>query len=567
MGTDNPTQFDYSAAIRSWESRAPWFHRALARVGLQGKLIFCFLVVLMATLGGNFWLLARQGRTVFDRVASEHAAEMARALGLASQTPLEHKDVGELARVAGDLLKHRDVSVVAFYDATGGLLTVASQDPDLDPAFLPDPRKHTQALMQPFHGSLPALGNYVRVSAPVITFVSGPPRVGTADGGGSHVAGYVTVCLSQTDTDGALYRGRVSVGAFNLLVLLASAPLVFILVHRIFSPIRELVAAADKIAAGDLETEVAIHRPDAIGALARSLNGMVRKVRAQQQELEEANRQLAEANRDLEQKVQQRTSQLEAANKRLSSEIAEKEDFLRAVSHDLNAPLRNISGMASMLLLKNREAFDDEIIHRLERIQKNVEVETSLISELLELSRIKTRRQRTENVEIGDLVREVAGMFEGDLVSHGVRFVVDSPLPVLHCERPRLRQVFQNLIDNAIKYMGEGTRRPGEASPRKEIHVGCLAHNDEVEFYVEDTGGGIEEDERDKVFYVFRRGRNATASGVPGKGVGLASVKSIVETYNGTIWVESEIGRGSTFRFTVNGKFLVEKAKELLVAG
>ncbi|MDB5174510.1 MAG: putative two-component system sensor histidine kinase [Phycisphaerales bacterium] len=567
METENSTQFDHAAAIRSWESRAPWFRRALARAGLQGKLIFCFLVVLMATLGGSFWLLSRQGRAVFDRVAAEHAAEMARALGLASQTPLERKDVHELSRVAGDLLKHRDVSVVAFYDASGALLTVASQDPDLDPTFLPDPKKHTQDLMQPFHGSLPALGRYVRISAPVITFVPGPPD-GGAGGGGSRVAGYVTVCLSQTDTDGALHRGRVSVGAFNLLVMLASVPLVYMLVHRIFSPIRELVAAADKIAAGDLETEVAIHRPDAIGTLARSLNGMVRRVRTQQKELEEANRQLAEANRDLEQNVQQRTSQLEAANKRLSSEIAEKEDFLRAVSHDLNAPLRNISGMASMLLLKNRGAFDDEIIHRLERIQKNVEVETGLISELLELSRIKTRRQRTEDVEIGELVREIAGMFEGDLGANGIRFVVDSTLPVLHCERSRLRQVFQNLIDNAIKYMGDGSRRPGEASARKEIHVGCLAHNDEAEFYVEDTGVGIEEDERDKVFYVFRRGRKAAVSGIPGKGVGLASVKSIVETYNGTIWVESEVGRGSTFRFTVNGKFVAKKtANELVVAG
>ncbi|HWE96982.1 MAG TPA: ATP-binding protein [Tepidisphaeraceae bacterium] len=557
MGTPTPTQLDHAAAIRSWESRAWWFRRVLARVGLQGKLIFCFLIVLLATLGGSFWLLGRQGRTVFDRVAAEHAAEMARALGLASEAPLEHKNVPELARVAKDLLKHRDVAVVAFYDASGALLTLASPDPDLDPAFLPDPTLYPREMMQPFHGSLPALGQYVRIVAPVIAFVPGPKP--GAPGAGSRVVGYVAVCLSQADTDAALHRARVSIGAFNLLVMLLSVPLVFWLVHRIFSPIRELVGAADKIAAGDLETKVAIHRPDAIGTLARSLNGMVVRVRAQQQELEEANRRLAEANRDLEQKVHQRTAQLETANKRLSSEIAEKEDFLRAVSHDLNAPLRNISGMASMLLLKKREAFDEEVIHRLERIQKNVDVETSLISELLELSRIKSRRQKAEDVEIGELVREVAGVFEEDLSAHAIRFVVDSPLPVLHCERARLRQVFQNLIDNAIKYMGEGSKRSGEGLPRKEIHVGCLARDDEAEFYVEDTGIGIEPEERDKVFYVFRRGRSAALSGIPGKGVGLASVKSIVETYNGTIWVESEVGRGSTFRFTVNGKFLAEK--------
>ena len=111
----------------------------------------------------------------------------------------------------------------------------------------------------------------------------------------------------------------------------------------------------------------------------------------------------------------QRTAQLEAANRRLSSEIAEKEDFLRAVSHDLNAPLRNISGMTSMLLMKHGDRFNEEIVHRLQRIQKNVEAETDLISELLELSRIKTRREKMEMVETGAVVHELEGILEDDL--------------------------------------------------------------------------------------------------------------------------------------------------------
>jgi signal transduction histidine kinase len=115
--------------------------------------------------------------------------------------------------------------------------------------------------------------------------------------------------------------------------------------------------------------------------------------------------------------------------------------------------------------------------------------------------------------------------------------------------------VFQNLIDNAIKYMGEGSPAGGaETGPVKEIHVGCTVRADEAEFYVRDTGIGIEQEDLDKVFRVFRRGKNPAVQGVPGKGVGLASVKSIVETYSGTIWVESQLGRGSTFRFTINGK-------------
>ena len=78
----------------------------------------------------------------------------------------------------------------------------------------------------------------------------------------------------------------------------------------------------------------------------------------------------------------------------------------------------------------------------------------------------------------------------------------------------------------------------------------------EAEFYVRDTGIGIDRDDLDKVFFIFRRGKNTQAQNIAGKGVGLASVKSIIETYNGKIWVESERGVGSIFRFTINARFL-----------
>jgi len=194
--------------------------------------------------------------------------------------------------------------------------------------------------------------------------------------------------------------------------------------------------------------------------------------------------------------------------------------------------------------MKYKEKFDEDVLHRLERIKKNVDVETDLIAELLELSRIKTRRQRMEPVDVESLVNELRGVFENDLKSRSIHLIMDTPLPVLEAERARLRQVFQNLIDNAIKYMGDGLRR--------EIHLGCAPRAGEVEFYVRDTGTGIDPEDIDKVFFVFRRGKSV--SNIAGKGVGLASVKSIVETYNGSIWVESKLGEGTTFRFTINGK-------------
>ena len=539
MPAEQSPQVDYNDAVQSYLARSPWYRRATARMGLQGKLIICFMMLLLVALCGSYWLFLRETRQTLWHAACERIINVSQSLAMAATTPLDEHDVPELTRMARDFVKNDDMVGVSFSNASGATITAASQDPDfkksdigLSGTFGP------RDMMQPRRVHSPVLGSVVTVTAPVL-------RV-RADASGSaqattRLVGYVTVSLAQRDSEQAIGRIYVILVLVGCVVLLMTFPFVYLIVHRIFAPIRQLVGATERIAQGDLEAKVAIDRPDLIGTLARSFNLMVQQVKKQRQAL-------ADANRDLEAKVQQRTAQLEMANKRLSAEIAEKEDFLRAVSHDLNAPLRNISGMATMLLMKSREKFDDEIIHRLERIQKNVEAETDLIAELLELSRIKTRRQKMEPVDVNQLVTDIGDVLENDLRSKGIELVVDNTLPMVTCEKARLRQVFQNLIDNAIKYMGE--------KPVKEIHVGCSVGVQETEFYVRDTGIGIDPEDVSKVFFVFRRGKNTATCNVPGKGVGLASVKSIIETYNGTIWVESELGRGSTFRFTINGKYV-----------
>jgi signal transduction histidine kinase len=504
--------------------------------------------------------LHQSSRQLADMIG-EQGRQISSALALASKPAMTTRNRAELNRIGQDLLKSRNILFVAFTDLQNQPVALASRDPE----FKLDAREggvgggsDTQSLMQVRPMRSATFGDYIEVVAPILHVAPGSarredmsPTPLLAPNSGTKLLGFVTVGVSKTREEAELLRINLLVVGIGCTIAIVSLPMAYGLVHRVFFPIRQLVDATNKITAGDLDASVAIDRPDVIGMLARSFNEMVIRVRRSQEALEDANDRLAEANRDLEEKVQHRTTQLETANKRLSSEIAEKEDFLRAVSHDLNAPLRNISGMASMLLMKNRDKFDEEVIHRLERIQKNVQVETDLISELLELSRIKTRRLKMEPIDIGAMVNELAGMFENDLRTRNITLVIDSALPVLHCERTRMRQVFQNLIDNAIKYMGEGRHR--------RIHVGCMVWKAEAEFYVSDTGMGIDPEDLDKVFFVFRRGKNCGAN-TAGKGVGLASVKSIVETYNGRIWVESHLGIGTTFRFTINGKYVPQCA-------
>ena len=345
----------------------------------------------------------------------------------------------------------------------------------------------------------------------------------------------------------SIYR---EVGAVVFGVVAVLLPVIYLFVSRAFSPVRRISAAAQNVAEGHFET-VDVRSGDTLGRLGQSFNEMVSRLAEQKCLADDAAAKLIEANLNLERKVADRTSAIQAASRQLEAEIAEKEDFLRAVSHDLNAPLRNIDGMVTMLKRKHGSELGEAVLHRLDRIKHNVGVETELIGDLLDLSRIKSRRDEMEPVNLTALIEDLKNVFENDFRENEIEFIVESKLPVLLAEKGRIRQVFQNLIDNAIKYMGDGEVR--------RIAVGCLLRREEATFWVRDTGIGITPDQADKVFYVFRRGTNHT--GVAGKGVGLASVKSIVETYQGRIWAEPNMEGGTTFTFTVNAQHLKQDVR------
>ena len=509
-------------------------------VGVQGKLVLSFTGLLTLALGMSCWIFLTAGGERMTALLADEARQLSSTLAMTRHEAVEGRDRPNLYAVGQELIRNDNVLYVGFTDAEGKVLALSSRDVDF--------RLNRTAggapavLMQAHRRQSKVFGGYYEVAAPVFA-----PR----PGGGQRLVGYVEVGVSGADAlQQVRHVGYLIVGLGCVLVIL-SLPLSALLVHRIFLPIRELVAATRRIMSGDLGTAVAAaRRADAIGDLGRSFNDMAAVVKRQRQELSDAAESLAEANRGLEEKVDQRTRQLETAYGRLRAEVTEKEDFLRAVSHDLNAPLRNIAGMVTMLLMKQREKLGEDVVHRLERIKKNTEVETDLIAELLDLSRIKTRREKMERVDVGTMIWELRGLFENDLKTRRIELQVVSALPDLWAERGRVRQVFQNLIDNAIKYMGE--------SPERFIRVGAMLRGTEVEFSVSDTGPGFDPADGPKLFYIFRRGKTEATANVPGKGVGLASVKSIVETYDGRIWATGKLGGGACFRFTVNGRFVPE---------
>ncbi|HVS73386.1 MAG TPA: HAMP domain-containing sensor histidine kinase [Phycisphaerae bacterium] len=358
------------------------------------------------------------------------------------------------------------------------------------------------------------------------------PVFGSAPGGPSQLVGYLHVAMNSADEAAQVryLEGYVLLASMGIVLL--ALPIAGLVARHITVPIQRLAGAARALAQSGSLVRVDLTRSDELGELAETFNQMATTLQAQQENIRNANI-------DLELKVRERTQELESVNRRLTAEMAEKEDFLRAVSHDLNAPLRNISGMADVLMRKYSASLNTDAVQRLERIQKNVDVECELLNELLELSRIKSRREKMEPVDLHDLAQSVAEAFGADFETRGITFRMLSHLPVMRCEKARIRQVFQNLIDNATKYM--------RADGPREISVSFRWQGEEAVLSVKDTGMGIAAEDMGSLFRVFRRAKNASMLKIPGKGVGLAYVKSIVETYRGRLWAESYAGEGTTF--------------------
>jgi signal transduction histidine kinase len=226
-------------------------------------------------------------------------------------------------------------------------------------------------------------------------------------------------------------------------------------------------------------------------------------------------------------------SQLEASN-------AELERFTYTVSHDLRSPLVTIKGFLGMLEKDLQDDRQDRIASDLQRIANAADKMHTLLSDLLELSRIGRIINPPEEVDLAQVIREAIETLDAHLRSK--KIIVNSPLqmPTVYGDRVRLREVFENLIDNAAKYSGD--------QPNPMIEIGTKDNGNETVIFVKDNGLGIEPQYQKKVFGLFDK-LNPNSEGT---GIGLALIKRIIETHGGRIWVESEgLGKGSIFYFTI----------------
>ena len=238
----------------------------------------------------------------------------------------------------------------------------------------------------------------------------------------------------------------------------------------------------------------------------------------------------------LEEVVAERTAQLKSTNKEL-------EDFAYSVSHDLRAPLRSISGFANIISRRHSADLNEEGRHYLDNIMRASEHMGILIEDLLRYSRLGRKVLRSQPVRLDELLEQISRDLAGCIDEVGAEITIADGLPVVKGDPALLNTIFTNLIDNALTYHREGT------PPR--LAVGSRVEKGQVIVSVSDNGIGIAPEFHEKIFNMFQRLHSQ--EDYPGTGIGLAIVKKSVELLDGSVWVESVVGEGSTFYVKLKG--------------
>lgn len=214
-----------------------------------------------------------------------------------------------------------------------------------------------------------------------------------------------------------------------------------------------------------------------------------------------------------------------------------KNEFVHTISHDLRSPLTSVIGYTE--LIQRVGSLNDQQVEFLDRIRSSVESITSLVNDLLDLSRLEAGFDtRRELVDLGNILKFALDTLEAQIEMKGLDLQLDigEKIPELRGNPIRLRQLLDNLLSNAVKYSPEGT----------SINVSLQAEENQIILRIVDQGTGIPQSEQARIFEKFYRASNVPDE-VGGSGLGLAIVKSIVDSHQGRIWVESALGKGSTF--------------------
>ena len=487
------------------------------RVSLTLKFIVAmFFLVLMSAGAFGYFFVARE-MTLLRSHLEDQGKSIVTSIGRFFEHGIEHSDQYFLQRVAENIIQDEDVFFCSVFGRDGKqLVHVAKKEA------LPDPNRTYQ------------------VTHPIQS----------RDG---QLIGTFQIGFSLDQLNGRMDEMKRDILLVTLGIIGAGVLLTLIMTRVLLRPIEKLADATERVARGELTQTVDIRSKDEIGDLARAFNQMTL--------------QLKESRDDLEKKVEERTRQLEAniaelsraktstlrmldelqaakrelemVNRELKEMDQTKMKFIGIASHELKTPLTAIKANIDFILSEKGGRVPEHLKSFLHTIQRNTNRIQMRMDQMLDLSRIQSDRLLFNREPI--LFSEVIGGYINEVapVEKHLSIQVDIPEGLrLYADRSALHDIFINLLSNAFKFTGGGG----------QVSISASLKDQSILLKITDTGMGIPEDKLQMIFdefYQVEVGKHG------GTGLGLAIAKRLVEEHGGNIWVESQLGKGSTFYFTL----------------